>query len=132
MPSLPETCRSADARPHYSPTAIFGKRRRLHLSIAHTLTLGIPLLFLASLLTSLWFAFDAAWRNTFELERDLAELTVEAAIREVDTHLGAAQEQVEFLDAGFAAGPLGPFVLRGRDEPLEVYRLQLLVGERPS
>ena len=36
------------------------------------------------------------------------------------------------LDAGVAVEPLGPFVLRGRDEPLEVYRLQLSEGGRPS
>ncbi len=73
------------------------KRRGFRLSLSRTLTLGLSLLFLGSLGTSLWIAIDAAQRNTFELERQIAELTVEAVNREVDTHLGAAQKQVDFL-----------------------------------
>ena len=74
--------------------------------MSRTLTLGLSLLMLASLGSTLWIAFDAAQQNTLDLERDLAELTVEAVIREVDTHLGAAQEQVEFLGALIERGEL--------------------------
>ncbi len=73
------------------------RRRRFHLSLSRTLTLGLALLFLVSLGTTLWISFDAAQRNTFELQRAVAELTVESVIDEVDTQLGAAQAQVEFL-----------------------------------
>jgi hypothetical protein len=75
------------------------KQHRFRLSISRTLTLGLSSLFLASLGTSLWFAIDAAHKNTLQLERELSELTVAAVIREVDNHLGAAQDQVAFLGA---------------------------------
>ena len=97
-----------------------GKQSGFRLSISRTLTLGLTFLFLASLGTSLWFAFDAAQQNTLELERELSELTVEAAIREVDTHLGAAQDQVEFL---------GKLIERGEVNLDDEQRLtDLLVG----
>ena len=79
-------------------------RRRIRLSLSRTLTLGLSLLILASLGTSLGFAISAAQKNTMELERDLSELLVQAAIREVETHLGAAQNQVEFLSAHIERG----------------------------
>ena len=83
-------------------------RRGRRFSLSRTLTVGLTALFLASLGASLWVAFDVAQRNTFELERALAELTVEAAIREVDTHLGAAQKQIEFLDTMIERGDIDP------------------------
>ncbi|MDJ0947291.1 MAG: adenylate/guanylate cyclase domain-containing protein [Alphaproteobacteria bacterium] len=86
--------------------ADLGARRGVRLSLSRTLTLGLSLLFLASLGTSLWIAIDAAQRNTFDLEREISELTVEAVIREVDTHLGAAQTQVEFLSGIVARGDI--------------------------
>ena len=74
------------------------------LSISATLTFGFGILFLASLGTALLIALDAARDNTFELQRTLSEITVDAVVGEVDTHLGAAQDQAEFVGALIAAG----------------------------
>ena len=97
--------------PHRDPPQLDGttpdEEHRLRISLARTLTLGLTALFAASLGTSLWIAFDAAQQNTFDLERALAELTVESVIQEVDTHIGAAQKQVEFLSRLIARGEVG-------------------------
>ena len=77
---------------------------RFRLSISRTLTLGLALLFIISLGTSLWIALDAAQRNTFDLQRTLAELTVDSVVSEVDTHLGAAKKQIGFLAKLIAQG----------------------------
>ena len=83
-------------------------RRRVRLSLSRTLTLGLALLFLVSLGGTLWISFGAAQRNTFELQRELAELTVDSMIGEVDTQLGAAQAQVEFLSGLIERGDVDP------------------------
>jgi len=96
------------------------KPGRFRLSMSRTLTLGLTFLVLASLGSTLWITIDAAQQNTFELERNLAELTVEAVIRQVDTHLGAAQKQVEFL---------GELIERGNVDIGDEQRLSdLMVG----
>ena len=77
-------------------------------SIAKTLPLGLAALILISLGTSLWFALAVAGKNTLELERSLAEVTLEAVVREAETQLGAAQTQVEFIGTLIGSGELDP------------------------
>ena len=84
------------------------KPRRFRLSLSRTLTLGLALLILASLGTSLWIAIGVAQRNTFELERSLSELTVDGIIAEVEGHFAAANEQVEFLVGLIERGEVDP------------------------
>ncbi len=76
------------------------------LSITATLTFGFAILFFAALGTALLVALNAARDNTFELQRTLSEITVDTVISEVDTHLGAAQDQAEFLGDLIAAGEI--------------------------
>ncbi len=83
-------------------------RRIFRPSIATTLPVGLGFLILVSLGAGLWFLFDVARINTFELERTLAEITVEAVVHEAETQLGAAQTQVGFLGDLIGRGELDP------------------------
>ena len=74
------------------------------LSISAALTFGFAILLVVALGTALLVALDAARENTFELQRTLALVTVDTAVKEVDTHLGAAQEQTEFVADLITAG----------------------------
>lgn len=76
--------------------------------MAATLPLGLGALILVSLGASLWLALDAARLNTFELERALAEVTVETVIHEVETQLGSAQVQASFLGDLIESGEVDP------------------------
>jgi len=90
-PSEPEASGRRSAEPY-------------RLSISATLTFGFGILFLASLGAALVIALDAARDNTFELQRTLSEITVDTVVSEVDTHLGAAQAQAEFVGDLIATG----------------------------
>lgn len=90
----------AEDRPTTAPRG----RRGFRPSMAATLPLGLGILILTSLGASLWLALDAARLNTFELERALAEVTVETVIHEVETQLGAAQTQASFLGTLIESG----------------------------
>lgn len=78
------------------------------LSLSRTLTLGLALLLMASLGSSLWVAIGVAQRNTFELQRSLAELTVKAVSDEVQSYMAQAQDQVRFLTELVENGEVAP------------------------
>jgi len=91
-----------------SPPAARRGRRGFRPSMAATLPLGLAALILTSLGASLWLALDAARVNTFELERTLAEVTVETVIHEVEAQLGAAQTQATFIGELIGSGEVDP------------------------
>ncbi len=77
--------------------------------MARTFPIGLVLLLIVSLGSSFWVAMEAATRNTFDLQRALAELTVEAVVGEVESSLDAAQDQVTFVGELIASGEVDPF-----------------------
>ncbi len=87
--------------------------------MARTFPIGLVLLLIVSLGSSFWVAMEAATRNTFDLQRSLAELTVEAVIGEVDSSLDAAQDQVSFV---------GGLIESGEVDPLDRNRLIDIMG----
>lgn len=66
-------------------------------SIGALLSIGFGTLVLSAVSSVLWIALDTARENTFTLTRDAAEQTVATIIDKVDSHLGAAQHQLDFL-----------------------------------
>ncbi|MEE9210316.1 MAG: hypothetical protein V3U23_07665, partial [Kiloniellales bacterium] len=77
-------------------------------SIAATLTVGFGLLVLAAVGSVMWISLDAATRNTFDLLRRTAELTVDSITARVEQHLEAAARQAEYLAERVAEGAVQP------------------------
>lgn len=77
-------------------------------SIAATLTVGFGLLVLAAVGSVMWISLDAATRNTFDLLRRTAELTVDSITARVEQHLEAAARQAEYLAERVAEGAVEP------------------------
>ncbi len=68
------------------------------------LTAGFGLLLLTAVGSVMWISLEAATRNTFDLLRRTAELTVDSIAAQLDQHLGAAARQSEYLAARVAEG----------------------------
>ena len=75
-------------------------------SIGAILSVGFGALILAAVSSVLWIALDTARDNTFALTRSAAELTVASIIERVDSHLGSARYQVDFIAELVTSGEL--------------------------
>lgn len=71
--------------------------RRRGLSMSATLVLALGGLVLVGILAVLGLGIWSAQRNTLDLLRDKAELTVSAAVAQVESQLQPARDQVTFL-----------------------------------
>jgi len=72
--------------------------------ISVVLVLGFGLLVAGAVAAVLLLALDVAERNTNELLRQTAELTINAQVENLDHHLRPARNQVEFLANQLSAG----------------------------
>jgi adenylate cyclase len=72
--------------------------------ISAVLVLGFGLLVTGAVAAVLLLALDVAERNTNELLRQTAELTIAAQVENLDHHLRPARNQVEFLANQLSAG----------------------------
>jgi class 3 adenylate cyclase len=73
-------------------------------SISVVLVLGFGLLVAGAVAAVLLLALDIARRNTNELLRQSAELSIDAQVENLDHHLRPARNQVEFLANQLSAG----------------------------
>ncbi len=83
-------------------------RRRLTVSLSRTLTLGLVLFLLASAGASSWIIWTGAQRNTYELLNSVVQLSVNAVTEEVNSYIGAAKQQVDFLSQAIESGEIAP------------------------
>ncbi len=83
-------------------------RRRWRPSISVALTAGFGLLLLTAVGSVGWILLDAGQRNTFDLLRRSAEITLDSIEAQLDQHLGAAARQAEYLAARVAEGTVEP------------------------
>jgi len=72
--------------------------------ISVVLVLGFGLLVAGAVAAVLLLALDIARRNTNELLRQTAELSIDAQVENLDSHLRPARNQVEFLANRLSAG----------------------------
>ncbi len=80
------------------------KTRSWRPPISVVLVLGFGLLVAGAVAAVLLLALDVAERNTNELLRQTAELTIDAQVENLDHHLRPARNQVEFLANQLSAG----------------------------
>jgi adenylate cyclase len=80
------------------------KTRNWRPPISVVLVLGFGLLVAGAVAAVLLLALDVAERNTNELLRQTAELSIDAQVENLDHHLRPARNQVEFLANRLSAG----------------------------
>ncbi len=88
---------------------VSGSSRGFRLRLSATLTLGFLVLLVAALFGSLWVSLSTGQKNTFDLLRAQATITVEVVIGLVEEYLDDAQEQAEFLARAIADGDVDPW-----------------------
>ncbi len=88
---------------------VSGSSSGFRLRLSATLTLGFLVLLVAALFGSLWVSLSTGQKNTFDLLRAQATITVELVIGLVEEYLDDAQEQAEFLARAIADGDVDPW-----------------------
>ncbi len=90
------------------PSAAAPGRRRWRPPISVALTAGFGLLLLAAVGSVGWILLDAGRRNTFDLLRKSAEITLNSIEAQLDQHLGVAARQAAYLAERVAEGAVEP------------------------